>query len=83
MGLWQESGAMQRRKFLGEAAKAPEIIARIISALFWNKVVLKEERVAYRFWMPNSGLIALGYNRLQFQNQSDLEVKSESNAIVR
>ena len=25
MGLWQESGAMQRHKFLGEAAEAPEI----------------------------------------------------------
>ena len=25
MGLWQESGAMQRHKFLGEAAEVPEI----------------------------------------------------------
>lgn len=44
---------------------------------------LKEERVAYRFWRLDSGLMALGYDQLQFQNQSDLEVKSESNAIVR
>jgi hypothetical protein len=30
VGLWRESGAMQRHKFLGEAAEAPEI------SLDWN-----------------------------------------------
>jgi len=29
VGLWQESGAMQRRKFLGEAAEAPEITVHL------------------------------------------------------
>ena len=32
-GLWQESGAMQRHKILGEAAEAPEIIYIYISVV--------------------------------------------------
>ena len=32
MGLWQESGAMQRHKFLGEAAEAPEITPLLLSS---------------------------------------------------
>ena len=38
MGLWQESGAMQHHKFLGEAAEAPEInSARLL--VFATRVV--------------------------------------------
>ena len=33
VGLWQESGAMQRHKFLGEAAEAPEITLTLALAI--------------------------------------------------
>jgi len=40
VGLWQESGAMQRHKFLGEAAEAPEITPT-------NKISLEKLVVLY------------------------------------
>jgi len=50
VGLWQESGAMQRHKFLGEAAEAPEIIILMVLLYIKSRVGLISRKKEADTW---------------------------------